>query len=110
MTNTQDLLDKCIEVDKLGGSEEEDLGSVIFDLSKVPLFHGDAYYGSVCTRITVHTKFNVHFLGVAKRFCANYPTEDIVSALEGKPVGTKKLFPVTVKGVKLVAIVYNHKK
>ena len=37
MTNTQDLLDKCIEVDKLGESEEEeDLESVIFDLTALP--------------------------------------------------------------------------
>ena len=109
MTDTQDVVDEGIEVDKLGGSEEEDLGSVIFDLSKVPLFHGDAYYGSVCTAIAVHVKCNVHFLGVVKQFCANYPKEDIVSALEGKATCTKIVLTTTVKGVRLVEIRYNQK-
>ena len=65
MTNTQDVVDGSIGVDKLGESEkEEDLESVIFDLTKVPLFHGNAYYGSVRTAIAAHTEFNVHSLGV----------------------------------------------
>ena len=69
--------------------KEEEVESVIFDLTGEPLFRGGAYYGSVRTVVAVHTQFNVHFLGVVKQYSANYPKEGIVSALEGKPAGTK---------------------
>ena len=82
----------------MGESEkEEDLESVIFDLTKLCIFQGDMYYSSVHTAIAVHTEFNVHFLGVVKQFCPNYLNGDIVSALECKPAGATIVLTTTVK-------------
>ena len=110
-TQTQEFLLSNTEVEDVRDlDEEEDVESVIFDLTEEPLFRGDAYYGSVRTAIAVHTQFNVHFLGVVKQYTSNYPKEDMMRALEGKPAGTKIVLTATVHGVRLVAIGYNQKK
>ena len=99
------------QVESVGNSEDkEEADSVIYDFTDEPLFRGDAYFGSVRTAVAVNKQFNVHFLGVVKQYSANYPKEDIVSALEGKPAGTKIVLTTTVRGVRLVAIGYNQKK
>ena len=107
MSQTQDIVEvRTLVEDVREMYEEEETNLVIFDFTEEPLFRGNAYFGSVRTEIAVNSEFNLHFLGVIKQYDANYPKEDIVRTLEGKPAGTKIVLTATIRGVRLVAIGY----